>query len=197
MATIYDFLNKRLYRKDGLRDEDLKTITNITNSDNSVNPQNLTEGNIYSPVTFNSNVIFTTEDGDTFNITEITAATEKKSACIVSFGSGTAVATGDGTTALTIPVQLSGMNLTDVVCSVHTKGVTGATDVQIRRRRGGSNADMLTTKITIGDEFFASDEGINASNDDVVTGDQIYVDVDAVHTTPPNGLSTVLTFQTP
>jgi len=121
-----------------------------------------------------------------------------KSACIVSFDRATAVATGDGTFAFTVPAQLDGMNLVDVVCSVNDKGVTGATDIQIRRRRAGSNADMLTTKITIGDEFFATDEGVNASNDDVATGDQIYVDVDAVHSgTAPNGLSTVLTFQEP
>jgi len=39
------------------------------------------------------------------------------------------------------------------------------TDIQIRRRRAGSDIDMLSTKLTIGDEFFASDEVVNrASN---------------------------------
>ena len=112
--------------------------------------------------------------------------------------SDTAVTTGDGVVALTIPASMNGMNLVDVVCSVHTKGITGATDIQIRRRRAGANVDVLSTKITIGDEFYASDEVINASNDDVNTGDQYYIDVDAIHSgTAPNGLSCVLDFQLP
>ena len=93
---------------------------------------------------------------------------------------------------------MNGFNLIDVVASVHTKGVTGTTDVQVRRRRAGSDVDMLTVKVTIGDEYFATDETVNTSNDDINTGDQIYVDVDAVHSgTAPKGLSVVLTFDYP
>ncbi|GAI33871.1 unnamed protein product [marine sediment metagenome] len=88
--------------------------------------------------------------------------------------------------------------MVDVIASVHTKGVTNTTDVQIRRRRAGVDADMLSTKITIGDEYFASDEVIDGNNDDVEDGDQIYIDVDAIHTgTAPKGLSVVLTFRKP
>ena len=76
--------------------------------------------------------------------------------------------------------------------------VTGTTDVQIRRRRSGSDVDMLTVEITIEAEYFASDETINTSNDDVSTGDQIYIDVDAIHSgTAPDGLGCVLDFQLP
>lgn len=122
----------------------------------------------------------------------------EKSVTIVSVESGTAVTTGDGTIAWTVPAQVNGMDLVQVVCSVHTKGITGTTDVQVRRRRAGVDADMLSVKVTIGDEFFASDETIDTANDDVQTGDQIYVDVDAIHSgTAPNGLSTTLTFRTP
>ena len=112
--------------------------------------------------------------------------------------SDTAVATGNGVVALTIPASMNGMNLVDVVCSVHTKGITGATDIQVRRRRAGANVDVLSVKVTIGDEFYASDETINTSNDDVNTGDQYYLDIDAIHSgTAPNGLGCVLDFQVP
>ena len=113
------------------------------------------------------------------------------------FQSDVSVATGDGKTAFTVPASVNGMNLVNVVASVHTQGVTGATDVQVRRRRAGVNADMLSTKVTLGAEFFASDEVIDLANDDVLTGDQIYVDIDAVHTTPPLGLSVALEFRLP
>lgn len=117
---------------------------------------------------------------------------------IQSFDSGTAVATGDGVNAVAIPAALNGMNLISATATVNDKGITGTTDVQIRRRRAGVNADMLSTKITLGDEFFASDGVVDAANDDVNTGDQIYIDVDAVHSgTAPNGLTTVFTFQLP
>ncbi len=112
--------------------------------------------------------------------------------------SDTAVATGNGVVALTIPASMNGMNLVDVVCSVHTKGITGATDIQVRRRRAGANVDVLSVKVTIGDEFFATDEVVNTSNDDVNTGDQYYLDIDAIHSgTAPNGLGCVLDFQVP
>lgn len=121
-----------------------------------------------------------------------------KSVVIVPFGSGDAVAIGDGTLAFTIPASMNGMNLVNVVASVHTKGITGTTDVQIRARTGGVDSDMLLTKITLGDEFFVSDEVVDTANDDVATGDQIYVDVDAVHSgTAPNGLSVALEFRLP
>lgn len=116
---------------------------------------------------------------------------------MVLFESDTDVAVGDGTAPITIPAEMNGMNLVNVIASVHTKGVTGTTDVQLRRRRAGSDVDMLSTKITIGDEYYATDETINTSNDDVATGDQIYIDVDAVHTTTPKGLSVTLSFRLP
>lgn len=119
----------------------------------------------------------------------------KKSVTFVLFESDTSVATGNGKVAFTIPADLNGLNLSDVIASVHTKGITGTTDVQIRRRRAGSDVDMLSTKITIGDEFYATDEVIDGANDDVQTGDQIYPDVDAVHSgTAPLGLSVTVTF---
>ena len=111
------------------------------------------------------------------------------------FASTKIVSVRNGTQALTIPTELNGRQLTDVVASVYTKGITGTTDIQVRRRRIGADVDMLSTPITIGDEFFAADGTINVANDDIITGDQIYIDVDAIHSgTAPLGLSVSLTF---
>jgi len=109
--------------------------------------------------------------------------------------SDTSVTTGNGKKAFTIPYLSNGYNLTDVIASVNTKGITGTMNIQIRRRRGGSDSDMLQTLITVGDEYFARDGVVNTSYDDIATGDQIYVDIDTIHTTPAQGLSVTLTFQ--
>ena len=77
--------------------------------------------------------------------------------------------------------------------------------MQIRRSRGAatrSDADMLSTKLTIDSGETSSATAataavVNTSNDDVATGDLIYVDVDAVSTTAPQGLTVVLVFEEP
>jgi len=56
--------------------------------------------------------------------------------------------------------------------------------------------DMLSTKVTIGDELFASDGVVNTSYDDVQTGDMIYIDIDAIHSgTAAKGLSVSMEFE--
>lgn len=121
--------------------------------------------------------------------------TAEKNACWIIFESDEDVATGNGTLALTISPALGGTNLVNAVASVHTKGVTNTTDIQIRRRRAGVNVDMLSTKITIGDEYYVSDEVIDTGKNDIEEGDQLYIDVDAIHTTTPKGLSVTCTFK--
>lgn len=111
--------------------------------------------------------------------------------------SDVSVITGDGKAGITIPHFLNGYNIIDVIATVHTQGVTNTTDVQIRRRRSGSDVDVLSTKITIGAEYYARDGVINASNDDVATGDLIFVDVDAIHTTAPKGLAITISLVLP
>jgi len=102
----------------------------------------------------------------------------------------------EGTIAFTVPALLNGYNLTAVLASVHTLGSgSGSTAIQIRRRRAGTDVDMLSSKLTISyNEYFASDGVINTSYDDLATGDQIYVDIDQLPSTPPTGLSVALTF---
>jgi hypothetical protein len=112
-----------------------------------------------------------------------------------AFDAATPVSTGDKAVGFTVPASMNGYNLTAVLCSVDDKGITGTTDVTIVKETGGVAADMLSTEVTIGDEFFVADGVIDATEDDVATGDNIYVNVDAVHSgTAPNGLFVTLTF---
>ena len=89
------------------------------------------------------------------------------------------------------------MDLTGVVASVYVAGSgSGTTDIQVRRSRSGTNADMLSTKVTIGTtDYTASDGVVDTANDDVQEGDLIYIDVDSVASTAPQGLSVTLTFE--
>jgi hypothetical protein len=112
---------------------------------------------------------------------------------------------GDGAADLfwRVPAKLNGMNLVGVAAQVQTAGTTGTMDMQIARIRAGTPADMLSTKLTIDTtpdidtKDAATPAVIDATNDDVATGDQIRIDVDAVHTTPAKGLVVELTFQMP
>lgn len=107
-----------------------------------------------------------------------------------AFAPTAAVTTGDGKVAFVVPAELNGKDITAVICGVYDKGITGTTDVVIRRRRAGVDADVLSTAVTIGDEWFAADGVIDTANDDLATGDTITVDVDAIHSgTAPNGLT--------
>ena len=114
------------------------------------------------------------------------------------YDSDTAVATGDGKQAFAVPSKLNNATLTSVMCVVEDKGVTGSTTIQVRRHRETADQYMLSTLYIIEDEYYDADGDyvIDTSNDDVQTGDRIYIDVDSVHSgTAPNGLSCTLTFQ--
>lgn len=111
-------------------------------------------------------------------------------------------ATGDGQAWFVVPACLNGMNLVGVVATVATAGTTGTADFQLRRVRSGSAVDMLSTKITIDSTETSTTTAataavINTSNDDVATGDIIYLDVDAVQTTKAKGGAVGLEFRLP
>ena len=104
----------------------------------------------------------------------------------------------DGKSGFVVPSFMDGWNIIDFVVAVHTKGITGTTDVQLRRRRAGSDVDVMSVKVTLGDEFYASDGTINTSNDDLEEGDFIYMDIDVIHSgTAPLGLGGTVTARTP
>lgn len=114
--------------------------------------------------------------------------------------SGTATATGDGKAFFRVPLELNGMDLIDVAASVYTAGTTNTTDIQIRNKT--DSVDMLSTKITIDStetdtSTAATPAVIDTTKDDVVTGDILAIDVDAVSTTPAQGLYVELRFKLP
>jgi hypothetical protein len=117
---------------------------------------------------------------------------------IIVFKSNVSCSTGDGLDGMPVPASMAGMNVIDVVATTFTKGITGAMNIQLRRRRNGASVDVLSTPVTVGDEWFVSDGVVNASNDDLAEGDMLYVDVDQVHSgTPALGLSVAVTAQLP
>ena len=115
--------------------------------------------------------------------------------------SDTVTAVADGKQAFVVPASMVGMNLIDVTASVHdlNSASGGTTTVVIRRVRGATPADMTSTGVTIShDAYTASDETVDAANDDLALGDKIYVDVNAVTTgAVQKGLSVTALFRLP
>lgn len=126
---------------------------------------------------------------------------EKVVQVLVTDPNGSALTTGDGRAFIRIPSTLNGMNLVAVAASVDTVSSSGLPTVQLRRKRSGSDADMLSTKLTIDASETDSSSAataavINTSNDDVATADRIYIDVD-VAGTGAKGLLVEMIFRLP
>ena len=126
-----------------------------------------------------------------------------KAVCLKPNGAvGDDIVTGDGQDWFDVPAMLNGMNIVSVMATHATAGTTGTTDYQIRRVRSGTPVDVLSTKATIDSTetstaTAATAAVINTSNDDLATGDRIYLDVDAVSTTKPKGGCVTLEFRLP
>lgn len=108
------------------------------------------------------------------------------------FGPATSTSTGDGKAMFEIPEELNGMNITGVGAYVYTAGTTNTTDIQIRNVTDA--VDVLSTKITIdstekSSRTAATPAVIDTTKDDIVTGDLLAFDVDAISTTPAAGLT--------
>ena len=115
---------------------------------------------------------------------------------------GAALITGDGQ-GLTVRINLvlNGFSLTAVAGCLTAVSTSGIPTIQLRRVRAGVSADMLSTPLTIdANESDSKDAAtatvIDAANDDVVTGDQIFFDID-VAGTGAKGLIVELTFRSP
>jgi hypothetical protein len=139
-----------------------------------------------------------TEDGEA-KVAEIAfdpaeAALFLKEIAILVFDDSQDVVVGDGAgdVFVRVPSSFNGMNVVSVGAQVQTAGVTGTTDIQVARIRAGTPVDVLSTKVTIDsteiDSSTATASVVNAANDDLATGDQFRIDVDAVSTTKPKGL---------
>jgi hypothetical protein len=116
----------------------------------------------------------------------------------------TDVSTGDAKYTFVVPAEFNGAEL--VTFTAHSgldasdTGPAGSTmDIQLRRVRGGTDADMMSTKIGIADGADVSAAGsVNTSNDDVATGDLIHIDIDQVGSgTAGKGLTLVIGFKIP
>lgn len=109
-----------------------------------------------------------------------------------------ALEVGDGAMYFTVPSDLNGAILTDADGVVYTASSSGLPTVQLRRIRSGAGYDMLSTRITIDANELTSYTAvtqpvIDTAYDDVLTGDQIRVDVD-VAGTGTKGLDVILVF---
>jgi len=113
---------------------------------------------------------------------------------MVVFKSTSEVVAGNGTIAFSVPFTMNKLVLKDVIGTVHTVGSGNTTDIQIRKRRAGIETNLLSTKLTIENEYYVRDAIINETNYQILTGDQLYVDVDNVEDVSPYGLSITMTF---
>lgn len=113
--------------------------------------------------------------------------------CITAIPAATSVTTGDGKAYWRVPSTLNGRNLVGVGVAVFAPSSSGTPTVQIARgRQAAANsahvfADMLSTRVTLDVGEYDSRNAttpavINASNDDVATGDLIRIDVDTAGT---------------
>lgn len=118
---------------------------------------------------------------------------------LVSDPAGSAITTGDGKAYYRVPSTLNGCDLVGVAASLSTVSSSGIPTVQIRNAT--QTADMLTTKLTVDatetDSATAANAAvIDAANDDVATGDQLYIDID-VAGTGAKGLVVEMQFRLP
>lgn len=109
-------------------------------------------------------------------------------------------ATGDGKAYYEIPEELNGMNMTGCGVTHVVEGTTNTSDYQIHNET--DNQDMLSTKITVdstekSSRSAATPPVIDTTKDDVVTGDVIRLDCDALSSTKPKGLIWWMRFELP
>jgi hypothetical protein len=115
------------------------------------------------------------------------------------FRTDQAVATGLVTHVM-IPIgaELNGFDVVGATIRTYSQGVTGATTVQVVRRRGTTDANVFTTAPSVGAAVFAASTAVNTSNDDLATGDVLLLNVAAVHSgTAPNGLAVEILVRKP
>ena len=152
-------------------------------------------------------VINTADQGDTYYAGMVKDAAnwaimelDKRTVSIQIYAGTTSCATGDGQAYFRVPSALNGMNLVSVAAAVVTAGTTGTMDIQIANVTDA--VDMLTTKLTIDStetdsKTAATPAVIDTTKDDVVTGDMLRIDIDAIHSgTAAKGLVVELQFWT-
>ena len=129
----------------------------------------------------------------------VSVGANTKSVSLKVFADSTAISTGDGKMYWTIPSDFAGMNLIEAHAHVYTVSTAGTPTIQIHNATDAQ--DMLTTRITIdaneNDSLTAAAAPvIDATHDDVASGDVIRIDVDVAGTST-KGLEVRLVFRTP
>ena len=109
---------------------------------------------------------------------------------IPSFGSDELVIIRDGTIGITVPEEMDGYVLTDVLSSVYSPSITGNINVQIRLEREGVDTDIGDLIVILEDGYY----GTKTVKKVVYKGDIIFSDIDLAGT-GALGLFTVLTFK--
>jgi hypothetical protein len=112
---------------------------------------------------------------------------------------GSAITIGDGKAYFRVNSQLNGYNLTAVAAALSTFSTSGNPTIQIANVTDA--VDMLSTKLTIDanetdSSTAATPAAIDATKDDVATGDMLRIDID-VAGTGAKGLIVELTFSLP
>jgi len=116
---------------------------------------------------------------------------------------GTLLTVGSGKVVFLVGADYNGYNFIGIEGTVHNPGITASTKLQVRRCRGATCVHMLSTAAEIEtteyNTFESAEDGVvNTSNDDVLAGDRLVVDIPLISTgTAPNGLSVNLRFQKP
>lgn len=118
---------------------------------------------------------------------------------LVTDPGGSALTTGDGKAYYRVPSTLNGCDLVAVASALSTVSSSGIPTVQIANVT--DTTDMLSTKLTIDanetdSSTAATPAVIDATKDDVVTGDMLRIDVD-VAGTGAKGLMVELQFRMP
>jgi hypothetical protein len=138
--------------------------------------------------------------GDTVKRMLQTSKSVTKVIQIVVIDYTTSVTTGDGKAYFVVPTELTGMNLVRVAATVITAGTTNSTTIAVYNLT--DTAEMLSVLMNIetgetSTRTSATPGTIDTAEDDVVTGDVLRIDIDAVSTTAPKGLIVELVFQLP
>lgn len=104
--------------------------------------------------------------------------------CLV-FYQTQSLSTGDGKYGFSVPIWLNGYDVAGVWAHVWTVSSSGVITAQLRNATQGF--DVLSTALTIDEnEHNSSDAAtpavINTSNDNLTTGDEMYIDMDGIGT---------------
>ena len=139
----------------------------------------------------------------TLSGTVITARPKIRAISAEITASGTALTTGSGKAMVPIGAELDGYNVIGVEVCVGTPGITGSTEVQIRRIRSAAEVHIFSTAAAVETTeqcaFTSATKGtVNTANDDMAVGDILELDVPSISSgTAPTGLTITIRFELP